>query len=527
MTTTSTGAPDTAGTQDSPLDLLIVGAGIAGIDLAHHVAEAFPAWQWEIHDVQSDVGGTWHTFRYPGIRSDSDMATFGFPFHQWPHASTLGEGPEIKEYIRDAARASGALDRLHLRSYIAKADWDSSKGLFRVTAESRTGDGESERPAERIIWARRVHFGAGYYSHDNGYRPRYPDEEEFGGQIIHPQQWPEDLDCAGKKIVIIGSGATAVTLLPALADLGADVTMLQRTPTYIGPLPEVDIISRIWKTVLPEKAAYKVARFNHGARDMMQYVVAQRAPWLFKAVLRLMQRRFISAEVLDKHFSPDYRPWDQRVCKAPNGDIFTAIAGGAKVVTDHIDGFTRQGIRVSSGEEIEADIVISATGLELQAFGGGTLAIDGEELDATKLTAYRGLMLGGVPNFSFTIGYVNASWTLRADMVSKYMVKLWKTGVRTYAPVPPETPSTRPLLDLDAGYVKRGGHLLPRQGESRPWQYIQNYLVEIPTFNFGDQHREMAFDDAVPGVLARGNDHSGAVSTGTHKAPAEALAERA
>ncbi|HJE90266.1 MAG TPA: NAD(P)/FAD-dependent oxidoreductase, partial [Dietzia timorensis] len=191
MTTTSTGARDTAGTQENPLDLLIVGAGIAGIDLAHHVAEAFPAWQWEVHDVQSDLGGTWHTFRYPGIRSDSDMATFGFPFHQWPHASTLGEGPEIKEYIRDAARASGALDRLHLRSFIAMADWDSSRELYRVTAESRTAEGESERPAERTIWARRVHFGAGYYSHDNGYRPQYPGEDEFGGEIIHPQQWPE------------------------------------------------------------------------------------------------------------------------------------------------------------------------------------------------------------------------------------------------------------------------------------------------------------------------------------------------
>ena len=522
MDTTSTGASPAAGTLEHPLDLLIVGSGIAGIDLAHHVSEAFPQWQWEIHDVQSDVGGTWHTFRYPGIRSDSDMATFGFPFRPWPHSTTLGQGPEIKEYIRDTARECGALDRLHLRSWIGEAEWHSEHGLYEVTAFS-TDENAPGGQSERTIWARRLHFGAGYFDHDNGFRPTFPGEEKFRGTVIHPQQWPEDLDCRGKNVVVIGSGATAVTLVPALEQLGANVTMLQRTPTYIGPLPEADMISAIWKRLLPGELAHKVARFNHGARDMAQYVIAQRTPWLFKTALRLMQRRYLPASVLDEHFSPDYRPWDQRVCKAPNGDIFTSIKNGAQVVTDHIDTFTENGIRVRSGEEIPADIIVSATGLALQFFGNCQFSIDGQRIDGTALTSYRGVMLGGVPNFSFTIGYVNASWTLRADMVSKYMVKLWKRGHSQYAPITPRTSGTRPLLELDAGYVKRGAHLLPRQGDSNPWRYVQNYLVEIPSFTFGDQERNMVFDGAVRDHLATGALHT----DNDTAAPAEALAKGA
>ncbi|WP_333618415.1 flavin-containing monooxygenase [Dietzia sp.] len=532
MNVTSHAAGGTAGsTPDAPLDLLIVGAGISGIDLAHHVSENFPGWEWEIHDVHSDLGGTWHTFRYPGIRSDSDMATFGFPFRAWPHASTLGKGPEIKEYIRDTAREAGALERLHFRSWIARIDWDTGRELHRVTALRDTSPEGAEQREERIIWARRVHLGAGYYRHEDGYRPVFPGEEDFAGEILHPQQWPEGKDCTGKKVVVIGSGATAVTLVPALESEGVDVTMLQRTPTYIGPLPEKDRISAVWNALLPDLAAHKAARFSHGVRDIGQFVIAQRVPWLFKAVLRLMQRRYVSAEVLDEHFSPDYRPWDQRVCKAPDGDIFQAIARGAKVVTDKIDRFTPTGIRLRSGKELEADIIVTATGLDLQAFGGAQIAIDGEDVDVTKTVAYRGMMLGGIPNVSFTIGYVNASWTLRADMVSRYMVKLWKTGVRTYVPIPPVGTFERPMLDLDAGYVRRGAAYLPRQGEHHPWRYDQNYLLEIPTLEFGDQRRDMAFDADVASHLAptAPAPEPGAVApalTPAHDVPASALAER-
>lgn len=492
-----------AGAPENPLDLLIVGAGISGIDLAHHVSTTFPHWSWEVHDAQDDLGGTWNTFRYPGIRSDSDMATFGFPFRPWPHSSTLGQGEEIKEYIRDTARDCGVLERLHLGSWIQNADWQSEKGLWKVTSVRAEGGSSTER----TVWARRVHYGSGYYSHSQGFRPDFPGEQEFAGEIIHPQLWPEGVDYAGRKFIVIGSGATAVTLVPALENLGADVTMLQRTPSYVAPLPEKDIISAVWQRVLPAQPAYRAARFTHGARDMVQYLVAQRFPWAFTQGLRLLQRRYISREQIAEHFTPSYKPWDQRVCKAPDGDIFRAMQRGARVVTGHIDTFTERGIRLESGVELDADVIVSATGLELEAFGGGTLSIDGRELEPADLTTYRGMMLAGVPNFSFTVGYVNASWTLRADMVSRYMVKLWRAGERNgekiYAPIPPEVKGDRPLLDLDAGYVQRGVHKFPRQGTARPWTYVQNYLAEIPELTFGDQRRDMAFDAQIPQEAVR------------------------
>jgi len=493
MTRSTDARPQPGQTPENPLDLLIVGAGISGIDMAHHVRRAFPQWEWEIHDAHDDLGGTWHTFRYPGIRSDSDMATFGFPFRPWPHSSTLGGGDDIKEYIRDTAREAGALDRLRLRSWVADSDWRSDLQLYRVTCHTDQG--------ERIVWARRVHYGSGYYSHAEGYRPEFPGEADFRGQIIHPQQWPSDLEVAGRRIAVIGSGATAVTLVPALESLGAQVTMVQRTPSYIGPLPQKDVISAVWRRLLPGQLAYRAARLNHGARDIGQFVVAQRMPWLFTRALRAMQRRFISTEMIDQHFTPDYRPWDQRVCKAPDGDIFRALGRGARVATGHIDTFTPSGIRLHSGEEIEADIIVTATGLRLQAFGGGTLSIDGQPLDIPAQATYRGMMLAGVPNFSFTVGYINSSWTLRADMVSRYMVRLWKTGEQVYAPRVDGSAADRLLLDFDAGYIRRDGHRFPKQGGARPWRYVQNYLVEIPELAFGNQRREMLFGDDV--VLSR------------------------
>ncbi|WP_066586886.1 alpha/beta fold hydrolase [Corynebacterium provencense] len=483
----STHTPDRPGTADNPLDLLIVGAGLSGIDLAHHVSANFPDWTWEIHDTHDDLGGTWHTFRYPGIRSDSDMATFGFPFRPWPHRGTLGQGADIREYIRDVARDSGALERLRTGSWIRDSDWRTDRNLYAVT--SVTGDGE------RTIWARRVHYASGYYSHGAGHRPTFPGEKDFAGQVIHPQEWPENLDCRGRRIVVIGSGATAVTLLPALEKAGARVTMLQRSPSYIAPMPSVDIISAVWRHLLPPSAAYRAARLNHAARDMAQYTLAQRAPGAFRRVLRLMQRRYLSAEEIDRHFTPRYSPWDQRVCKAPDGDFFTALKGNADVVTDTVDRFTSGGILLGSGKTLPADIIVTATGLELEAFGGGTLSIDGEPLDLRERVFYRGIMLAGLPNFSFTVGYINASWTLRSDMVSRYMVRLWGTGERYYCPVLPPGRHDRPMLEFDAGYIRRGIHRFPTQGDHSPWHYTQNYLTELPELAFGDQRRDMAFGD--------------------------------
>lgn len=476
-----------AGSPDNPLDLLIVGAGLSGVDLAHHVAHDFPEWTWEIHDANDDLGGTWHTFTYPGIRSDSDMATYGFPFAPWPHDGTLGQGADIKEYIRGVAEKCGALERLRTGSWIRDADWRTDLRMYAVTAV--TADGE------HTFYARRVHYASGYFVHGRGYRPEFPGEQDFAGTIIHPQEWPDSLDCAGRRITVIGSGATAVTLVPALERRGAQVTMLQRSPTYVAPMAAVDTISRFWKKVLPEKTAYPVARLNHAVRDMTQHVIGRRAPWLFTRALRRMQRPYLDAELIEQHFTPHHKPSEKRVCKAPDGDIFTALGGNARMVTDTIDRFTTDGVRVSSGEEIPTDIIVTATGLDLQAFGGGTLSIDGRPLQVNEQAFYRGMMIAGLPNFSFTVGYINGSWTLRSDLVSRYMIKLWKNGDERYYPAPPPTPTDRPLFDFPAAYLRRSADRFPRQGHTSPWVYSQNYLKELLEFSYGDQRRDMVFSE--------------------------------
>ncbi|HIW92488.1 MAG TPA: NAD(P)/FAD-dependent oxidoreductase [Candidatus Corynebacterium avicola] len=486
-----------AGSPDNPLDLLIVGAGLSGIDLAHHVSHAFPDWSWEIHDVNEDLGGTWHTFTYPGIRSDSDMATYGFPFRPWPHEGALGDGADIKEYIRDVARDCGALDRLHTGSCIKDSDWRTDDRLYVVTAVSQNG----VETGERTFYARRVHYASGYYAHDHGFRPEFPGEDAFSGTIIHPQHWSEELDPVGKRIIVIGSGATAVTLVPALERAGAQVTMLQRSPTYVAPMAPTDKISAFWKRVLPDRPAHTVARLNHAARDQVQQFIGQRTPWLFKRALRRMQASYLGSEEIDRHFTPRHQPGEKRVCKAPDGDLFRSLERGAGIVTDTIERFTRDGVQVSSGRELDADIIVTATGMDLLAFGGGTLSIDGHALAVNEQVFYRGMMLAGLPNFSFSVGYINGSWTLRSDLVSRYMVKLWKSGEAYYCPELPGEDGRRagrmdrPLFDFPAAYLRRGANRFPRQGYSPPWRYTQNYLRELVEFTFGNQRRDMAFGE--------------------------------
>ncbi|MGO3076761.1 flavin-containing monooxygenase [Corynebacterium variabile] len=506
----------------APLDLLIVGAGIGGIDMGHHVVTNFPDWNWEIVDSNTDLGGTWTTFTYPGIRSDSDMATFSLPWKPWKGKTTLGDGADIREYLRDAAREDGFLDRIRLNTWVKSVNFDTASGLWEVTtvhAHDHGPDDRADAPAENlvetVVRARRIHLACGYYNHRDGHLPHYPGQEDFtgnGGTHIHAQAWkPEEQgDVTGKKIIIIGSGATAVTLLPALAKAGAHVTMLQRTPTWIAALPDRDNISAVWTRLIPKKSlAHKVARANHIIRDMTQWYLARRTPFIVRGALHRVQRLWLTPEQIKRDFTPPYNPWDQRVCKAPNGDIFRAIKDGtADVVTATIDRFVPEGVRLSDGRVLEADTVISATGLQLQMFGGASASVDGVEIDLSQQVAYRGVLLSGLPNVSFTVGYLNQSWTTRADLTARYVVRLWRhmadRGLSLAAPVTPGPEVTRrELLEFDAGYIKRGQHLTPRQGDRSPWLYRQDYLAEWPELSRGDVTEEMVFDGDATVVASR------------------------
>ncbi|MGO1381020.1 MAG: flavin-containing monooxygenase [Corynebacterium sp.] len=522
MTTTEPTEP--TGTTDSTvLDLLIVGAGVAGIDLAHHVVDEFPGWNWRIVDSNDDLGGTWNTFTYPGIRSDSDMASFGLPYRHWPHKGTLGEGADIREYLRDAARDDGVLQRIQLRTWVKRANfvttgpaaeahgphWEvTTVRAWRHGPDDRSDATDADR-AETLTRTRRLHLACGYYDHRAGFQPHFDGEEDFDGQLVHAQQWrPEEQgDVAGRRIVIIGSGATAVTLLPALAQKGADVTMLQRTPTWVAALPRFDTITTIWASLIPNKRlAYKVARANHITRDMVQWYLAKGTPFLFSGFLHALQLRWLSPSQIRRDFTPPYRPWAQRVCKAPGGDIFAAIKdGGAKVVTATIDRLVPQGVRLQDGTVLEADTVIAATGLQLQLFGGAELTVDDAPVGLPDTVAYRGVLISGLPNLSFTVGYLNQSWTTRADLTARYMVRLWhhmvNRGESLAAPVfPGSDVERRALLEFDAGYIKRSQHVTPRQGDRSPWLYRQDYLREWPELARGDLTEEMVFDDAAVAV---------------------------
>lgn len=502
----------------APLDLLIVGAGVAGIDMAHHVAREFPDWNWEIVDSNTDLGGTWNTFTYPGIRSDSDMASFALPYKPWEGKHTLGAGADIREYLRDAARTDGALDRIRLNTWMKSVNFDTASGLWEVTtvpAHDHGPDDRSDAPdvnrTETVIRTRRLHLACGYYNHRDGHLPHYPGQEDYTGTLIHAQAWkPEEQgDVTGKKILIIGSGATAVTLVPALADLGAQVTMLQRTPTWVAALPDFDLITNIWTRIIPKKAlAHKIARANHIVRDMMQWHVARHAPFIFRWYLHGLQRIWLTPDQIKKDFTPPYNPWDQRVCKAPKGDLFAAVKSGkAEVVTATIDRFVPEGVRLSDGRVLAADTVISATGLQLQMFGGATALIDGKPVDISDLVAYRGVLLSGMPNVSFSVGYLNQSWTTRADLTARYMVRLWhhmeQQGTELAAPVIPGADvERRELLEFDAGYIKRGQHLTPRQGDRSPWLYRQDYLAEWPELSRGDVTTEMVFGEDAAAAAA-------------------------
>ncbi|HEU4656526.1 MAG TPA: NAD(P)/FAD-dependent oxidoreductase [Capillimicrobium sp.] len=468
------------------VDVLIVGAGISGIGAAYHLQDKLPHKTYAILEAREAVGGTWDLFRYPGIRSDSDLHTFGYAFKPWTNEKAIADGPEIRAYIEETARENGIDRHIRFGHRVVRAEWSSERARWTVEAQ-RTDTGETvELTASWLFCA------SGYYRYDQGYTPELPGIERFAGEVVHPQHWPEGLDYAGKRVVVIGSGATAVTLVPAMAGQAGHVTMLQRSPSYILPLPARDVVANVLRRYLGEERAYAITRRKNIRRQRLVYEFCQRFPKAARRIIRWVNAKQLQGAAcdVDVDFNPKYDPWDQRLCAVPDGDLFRALRNGtASVVTDHIETFTERGIRLRSGRELEADVVVTATGLNLLAFGGVQMRVDGEEVRLPETVAYKGLMLGGVPNFAFAIGYTNSSWTLKVDLVCEYVCRvlahLDATGHDACVPELDPTMETRPLLDFEAGYVVRSLHEFPRQGVASPWHLAMNYDVDVKTLRHG------------------------------------------
>lgn len=459
------------------LDVLIIGAGISGIGCACHLTRELPGKTWAILEARHDLGGTWDLFKYPGIRSDSDLHTFSYEFKPWPSPNSIASASEIMDYLRDAADEYGVSDKINYQHRVISANWDSGVGVWTLGVQSPKG----------LIYAkcRWVFSATGYYDYEAAFRPKFPDEGKFGGELIHPQFWPDDYDHSSKRVAIIGSGATAVTLLPALAIKAAHVTQIQRTPTYVLSRPKQDGLARLLKTFLPSKIVHSIMRWKNTRLQRYFYLFCQRFPKTARRLIRKSNTKLLSEDYpVDTHFNPPYDPWDQRVCAAPDGDFFGAIRKGrATIETGQIERFEETGVRLKSGKLVLADTVIIATGLKLKMLGGIPLCVDGEVVDIPSSLVFRGMMLSGVPNFAFAVGYTNSSWTLKVDILCKYLCNLIKAmdarDKSTCMPVAPDKDTkTRPLLDFSAGYVLRAIDQLPRQGDGYPWEMTLDYIAD-------------------------------------------------
>jgi len=459
-------------------DVLIVGAGLSGIDAAYRLQTDCPGKSYAILEARDAIGGTWDLFRYPGIRSDSDMYTLGFPFRPWRGDRSIADGAAIRDYIADTARDYGIDRHIRFGRRVERAGWSSTQGRWTVEV---AGDAGPE-----TLTCRFLYMGSGYYDYDQGHRPDWPGLSDFAGTLVHPQHWPEGLDHAGRRIVVIGSGATAVTLVPTLARTAAQVTMLQRSPSYIVSHPSRDGFARVAATFLPDGAAGAAARWKNILLGIGTFALARRQPDRVKSlILKNARARLPEGYEVTRDFSPDYAPWDQRVCLVPDADLFTAIrAGKAAIVTDRIDRFVAEGVRLQSGALLPADIVVTATGLKVQLMGGARITVDGEVVDPGRRLLYKGAMLDRVPNLAFSIGYTNASWTLKCDLTSQFVRRLLDhmeaRGATSVVPVAPAAPTDEPpILDLTSGYVQRAAALLPRQGARAPWRVQQNYVQDL------------------------------------------------
>lgn len=464
-------------------DVLIMGAGLSGIDAAHHLQTLCPNKTYVILEQRERIGGTWDLFRYPGIRSDSDMFTMGYSFRPWMAPKAIAGGDDIRDYISGVAREEGIERRIRFRHRIQRAAWSSIDAKWTVEAVCTSPTGHDEPVT---LTCNFLFSCAGYYRYSSGYTPEFPGASSFQGRIVHPQAWPEDLDYAGKRIVIIGSGATAVTLLPAMAKTAAHVTMLQRSPTYIVSAPERDAIANWLRRVLPSMWAYRLSRWKNVAFMMYVYQLAQRYPNFVKSGIVKKVREALGPDYdVGTHFTPRYNPWTQRMCLVPDADLFQAIQSGrGSVVTDEIATFTEKGIRLKSGQQLEADIVVTATGLALQALGGAELTVDGKTVDPGQTLAYKGVMMSGVPNMASVFGYINASWTLKADLICAYVCRLLnfmdRKGVRQVTPKGGDETAVAPFVEkFTPGYIERAVASWPKQGAKAPWRVNQNYIRDM------------------------------------------------
>jgi cation diffusion facilitator CzcD-associated flavoprotein CzcO len=460
-------------------DVLVIGAGLSGIAAAYHLQMKCPSKSYVILEGRSAIGGTWDLFRYPGVRSDSDMHTLGYPFFPWRDKNPIADGPSIGKYIAATAHEYGIDRKIRFGHLVTRASWTSQDAVWTVDAI-----GPEDKPVQIIC--NFLCLCSGYYDYAEGYMPGWPGMGRYQGGIVHPQSWPEDLDHEGKRIVVIGSGATAVTLVPALAKAAAHVVMLQRSPTYIVARPSVDAAADWIRRLLPVKLALRVVRWKNILLGLYFYNLSRRRPERVKQEILRLARKHLGPDCdVEKHFTPRYNPWDQRVCVALDGDLFVAIRSGkALVVTDEIETFTERGIRLKSGDELQADIIVTATGLKLKSLGGIQVMIDHNPLEVARRVSYKGMMFRGVPNFSFTLGYSNASWTLKCNLVAEYVCRLLNhmsalgydcaTPVGREPAIVPDSP-----INLNSGYIQRGIELLPKQGATSPWRFNQNYLLDL------------------------------------------------
>jgi cation diffusion facilitator CzcD-associated flavoprotein CzcO len=462
-------------------DVVIIGAGISGIGAATYFSRELPDKSLLVLEGRADIGGTWDLFRYPGIRSDSDLHTFGYEFKPWLHENAIADAHLIKDYLQETVDENALSRLIRFRHRVVRAEYSSAESTWTLTVEATDDAGATTVKQVRTNW---VFAATGYYRYDQGFSPEFAGREDFKGIVVHPQHWPEDLDYAGKKVVIIGSGATAVTMVPAMLDgesPAAHVTMLQRTPTYIMSLPRVDSIALKLTKLLGERRGYQVTRLKNIWVERGVIVLLRRFPKAGRKFIRRVNKQLLPAGYdIDKHFNPPYDPWDQRLCLAPDGDFFVAIKrGDASVVTDKIVRFTERGIALEGGEELEADIIVTATGLNLQLFSGMPIVVDGKDIDIADSFAYRGMLLSGIPNWAMAIGYTTSSWTLKVSLMCRYFIKLVRYmdlhGYTEVVPIADPGMERRSVMDLQSGYARRAAEYLPKQGPTAPWRMAMSY----------------------------------------------------